>query len=269
MADSSWMNRAEEMAAQVTQQRKSQFQLQGGDWMRDYAGGQLNGVQDRQAPTSQMYQIGARTQIDAAQQQQARGQMQALADQYQRTASGQQAGAGELAVNRQRDAAAAQQFAAANMSRGANAGIAARVASRQLGDLGTNAAGMASQSALADQAAARGQLSGLLGSMRGQDMQFASDQAQLNQQHLLQQGQYGQQTNLANQAAMLQQRGRNDQYGLGLQGQLLGLSDAELRARVAAYQADAAKPKDPGFVGGLMQMGGQALAAYAGRPPAA
>lgn len=253
-----WITQARNRARAVATERNQGFRLQGADWMRDYAGGQLNNAQNRGAPTSQMYQLGARTQIDGAQQAQARGQMQALADSYQRTASGQQAGAGELAVNRQRDAAAAQQFAAANMSRGANAGIMARVASRQLGDLGTNAAGMASQQALADQAAARGQLAGVLGSMRGQDLDYATQQAQLDQQRMMQQGQFGQQTNLANQAAALQQRGMNDQYGLGMLGQLGDISGRELDARTRRYAADASRPPEPDRFGQFLSMAGQA-----------
>jgi hypothetical protein len=150
------------------------------------------------------------------------------------------------------------------MARGANAGIAARAASRQLGDMGTNAAGMASQSALQDQAAARAGLGGLLGQLRGQDLDLAAQNAQLQQQRDMMQGQFGQQTAMANQAAALQQTGMNDQYGLGLMGQYLNTSDAELRARVARAQALAAQGRDGGLFGAGLQAAGGYITARGG-----
>lgn len=228
--------------------RAENFRLQGGDYLRDYAAGQLSGVQGRQAPTMQAAQIDPRMQAAA------RMQMQRLADQYQGVASGQQKGAGELAVGRQMQQAAAAQFAGANMARGANAGIAARAASRSLGDMGTNAAGMSAQSALSDQAAARQGLGGLLGGMREQDLSLAAQNAQFQQQG-----------GLANQAATLQQRGMNDQYGLGLQQQYLSTSDAELRARTQRAAALAAQPRDGGLFGAGLQAAGGYLAAQGGQ----
>ena len=229
------------------------FQMQGGDYLRNYASGQLGGVQGRQAPTAQAQQLAAASQLAGGPQNQVRGQMMNLAGQMQGVADGSQAGAGELAVRRQANQAAANQFAGMNMARGGNAPGAARNAARALGDLGTNAAGMASTSALSDQMNARGQLAGLLQGTRGQDLDFASQNAQLQQQRNLMQGQFGQQTNLANQQAALQQRGMNDQYGLGLMGQYAGVSEAELRARMARagmYQ------EDKGMLPDLLQMGG-------------
>lgn len=253
------LQQQQEEAAQRTQ-------LEGGGMLRDYAQQQMMGAQGRPTPQAQAAQLGQAATIAQGPQGQTRGQMQTLADQLASVSSGQSKGAGELAVGRQAQQAAAQQFAAARMARGANAGIMARAASRQLGDIGTNAAGMASQSALQDQANARGQLGGVLSGMRGQDLDLATQQAQLDQQRMLQQGQFGQQTNLANQAAELQNRQQNDAYSSGMFGNYLGTSDAELRARLQQYGIDAARPKDPGFLGNLLQMGGAALAAYAGRP---
>ena len=240
--------------------------LEGGDMLRGYAQQQMLGAQGRPTPQAQAQQLGPATQIAQGPQGQARGQMQTLADQLASVSSGQAKGAGELAVGRQAQQAAAQQFAAARMARGANAGIMARAASRQLGDLGTNAAGMASQSALQDQANARGQLGGVLSGMRGQDLDLATQQAQLDQQRMLQQGQFGQQTNLANQAAELQSRGLNDAYASGMFGNYLNASDAELRARMQRMGAYGAQGADRGLFGDALQAGGSVLAAYAGRP---
>lgn len=219
------------------------FQMEGANYLRDYASQQLNGAQGRGAP---LLGQGQQVQLDPRQQAMARAQMQGLADQYQGVASGQQRGAGELAVGRQMQQAAAAQFAGANMARGSNAGIMARAASRQLGDMGTNAAGMASQSALQDQANARAGLGGLLSGMRGQDLDLASQDALLAQQR-----------NLANQQSQLQTRGQNDQYGLGLMGQYANVSAEELRARAQRAAALAGNP-DKGNFGQLLQIGGQA-----------
>lgn len=229
------------------------FQLQGADQLRSYAMGQLGGVQGRQAPNATAQQLAAAAQLSGGPQDQVRGRMMSLADQMGAVAGGQQAGAGELAVRRQANQAAANQFAQMNMARGGNAAGAARAAARQLGDLGTNASGMASTAALNDQTNARGQLAGLLGNTRGQDLDFAGQNAQLLQQRNLMQGQFGQQTSLANQQAALQQRGMNDQYGLGLMGQYANLSQAELQARMARAGL---MPQDNGRFGDLLQAGG-------------
>lgn len=225
----------------------SNFQLEGGGMLRGLIGGQLGGVQGRQAPMAQ----GA--QLAGGPQDQARAGQNSLAGQLNAVATGQQAGAGELAVNRQAHAAAANQFAAQGMARGSNAATAARVAAGQLGDIGTNASGMAQQAALSDQQAARGQLAGVYDSMRGQDIGFAGQNANLRQQMAMQ-----------NQNAALQQRGMNDQYGLGLMGQYNQMDQQELMARMQRagllQQANTG-----GMAGDLLQMGGTLGAAALGR----
>lgn len=239
------------------------FQLQGGDMLRGYAEGQLGGVQGRQAPTAQAYQLGAAAQLANGPQDQVRQQQMGLMGQMAGVVNGSQAGAGELAVRRQANQGMAQQIGAANMARGANAGTAARAAAMGIGQMSTNAAGMGREAALSDQMNARGQMAGLMQGMRGQDLDLAGQNAQLLQQRNLMQGQFGQQTNLANQSAALQQRGMNDQYGLGLMGQYAGVSEAELRARMARAGM---LPQDNGMLGDLMQMGGTLGAAYLGGP---
>ena len=224
------------------------FQLQGGDMLRGFAQGQMQGAQGRQAPV-----IG-QTQLAGGPQNQVRQGQMDLAGQLSRVATGQEAGAGELAVNRQANQAAANQFAAGNMARGSNAATAARAAAGNVMDIGTNAAGMASQQALADQASARGQLAGVYDSTRGMDLSFAGQNAQLAQQG-----------NMANQNAALQQRGMNDQYGLGMMGQYANLSAEELRARM--QRAGMLQGQSTGgMAGNLLQMGGTLGTAYLSRP---
>lgn len=215
--------------------------------LQNYAQGQFMGAQGRQAP------MARGSQLAGADQYQSRAGQMGLAGQLNAVATGQEAGAGELAVNRQARTAAANQFAAQNMARGSNAATAARSAAGQLGNIGTNATGLAQQAALSDQQAARGQLAGVYDSMRGADLSFAGQNAQLAQQMAMQ-----------NQNAQLQQSGMNDQYGLGMMGQYANVSQAELNARMQRAGLLAGQQGNQ-LGANLMQMGGSLGAAYLGR----
>lgn len=190
--------------------------------------GYLTGMLDRGAP-----------QMNTGQSDQARNQMQGLAGQLQGIADGSRVGAGEMAVNRQMGQAVAGQQAQAQMARGANAALAARTAARNTADLNVNGAGMAQQAALGDQANAQGQLAGLLGNMRGQDIGVAG--ANMNSQQ------------------------QQQQVQLGALAQMLGIDQAELQAQMNKAQVNAA---DGGILGGLISAGGAIGASYAGRPKA-
>lgn len=176
-------------------------------------------------------------QIDYGQSQQARGQMQGLAGQLQGVAGGQAKGAGELAVDRQMNQAAAAQQAMARISRGSNAALAARQAARNTADMGVAAAGQGQIAALQDQAAARGQLQQLLGGMRGQDLQ----------------------TNQIQQ----QQQAQNAQQQLSYLAQLMGIDQQRLQYALAQNQIAGA---DTGHLGSLLQAAGTIGGAVAGGP---
>lgn len=230
-------------------QRPENFRLEGGDMLRGYAQQQMMGAQGRTAPTV------TAAQLAGGPQDQVRAQQMGLLNRMAAVERGDQAGAGELAVNRQAATARGNQFGMAAMARGANAGMAARAGARALGDLGVNAAGMAQQAAAGDQAAARSAMIGLADSTRGQDLSFAGQNANLMQQ-----------AGLANASNTLAQRGMNDQYGLGLMGQYANISDAELRARMARAGILQQQAQGSGFAGDLLQAGGTMGAAYLGRP---
>lgn len=172
--------------------------------------------------------------MNTAQVNQARGQQQQLGDMLFRTANGQQAGAGELAVQRQANRALANQTSTAQMARGANAALAARNAARNSADIGVNAAGQAGIAQLNDVTAAQSQLGQLLGTQRAQDIQVAG----------------------ANQQAELGQR----QLQLGALAQMLGVDEATLRQDLAKRGLNM---QDQGMLGTLLQVGGQVGAAYA------
>ena len=135
----------------------------------------LDQMLGRQAPT-----------MDAGQADQSRAQQQQLAGMLFRQAQGKQAGAGEMAVNRQANQALAQQTAQSQMARGANAALAQRQAARSSADIGVNAAGQASIAQMQDQQSAQNQLGGLLGQTRQQDIGTAqgNQAAQMQQQQV-------------------------------------------------------------------------------------
>ncbi len=191
-----------------------------------YQTGYLKDLLQRQAP-----------QMNTAQSDQSRGEQNQLAQMLFRQSTGQQAGAGELAVNRQVGNAQANQTATAQMARGANAALAGRTAARMNADIGVNGAGQAAQAQMQDQTNARSQLGGLLDATRGQDVQVAG----------------------ANQQAQLAQQ----QAQLAGLAQMLGVDQATLTAALGKAQA---QMQDKGVAGGLIQTGGQILAQYAGRP---
>lgn len=163
-------------------------------------------------------------QVDAYQSNQTREQQQQLAQMLQAQASGQKAGAGEMAVNRQVGQAQAQQTAQASMARGANSALAARNAARMQSDIGVNGAGMAAQAQMQDQQGARNQLAGLLGTQRQQDIGLAQ----------------------GNQQAAMQQQ----QLQLAALAQMLGVDKAALEQDLKKREIDAA---DKGNAGALMQ----------------
>ena len=228
----------------------------------DYASQQLShqvdGAQGRAAPQAQTAQMGPAQQLASGPQNQAReGQMQ-TANRLGAVASGQQAGAGELAVNRQVSAQTAAQASAARMARGSNAALAYRNAARNTMDIGQAGAGQAAAAQMQDQQAANAQLGQMYGQMRGQDVDVASQNAQLGQQAMIQQAQMGQQTSLANLQAQLAQSGMNDQQQMAAMQQMLGWDQTKLQAQLQGAQL---KSQDKGILAGLFSGGGQALAA--------
>lgn len=162
-----------------------------------------------------------------------------------RIASGQEAGAGELAVGRMAGRAIADQQAMAAAQRGGNAALAARGAARNVADIGTNAAGQSREAAMADQMQASNMLT-----------QGIQGRAQLEQN-----------TNLANMDAELKARGMDDAARIAYLSQMTGLTQAELQARISLAgiqsQYDLGRrelDKTPGvgarMLGGILQAGG-------------
>ncbi len=201
-----------------------------GKFGADFAQGQLAGVGNRTAP-----------QFASQEAAQARLQQAQLAQMLHAQASGQTAGAGELAVNRQVGQANAAQQAQAMMARGQNSALAQRGAARNTADIGVNGAGQAAIAQMGDQQNAQQQLAGLLGNMRGQDIGIGQ----------------------GNQQAQLSQTGMNDSATGMYLGNLLGFDQAQLQAMFARQGLMSA---DKGLTGPLLAAGGQIGAAAAQNP---
>ncbi len=239
--------RAEEAA-----RRQQMATTQSGDWIRNQTMQGMLDAQGRAAPQAGRTQIGqvstyGGATINQGPQDQFRARELALADRLTGISTGAQQGAGELAVQRQGQRAAAQQIGMARMQRGAGAGMAGLTAARNVGNLGIATAGQAQQAAMGDQQMANQTLSGLLGQGRGADIGLATSQAGMQQQaglasmdarnqRVFQQAGLDQATSLANMQARLQQTGMNDQAALGYLAQLYGLDVAEMQARLQAEQ---------------------------------
>lgn len=200
-------------------------------------------AQGRAAP------VFSAAQLDMGPQGQSRQGMMDVAGRLGGIANGMTPGAGELAVNRQLSAAQAAQNSAARMARGANSALVYRNAMRNQADMGLAGAGQAAAAQMQDQTAANQQLTSLYGTMRGQDIGVAGENAQLTQQ-----------ANMANQGAQLTQQQMNDARQIQALGQQLGWDQARINAELA--KAGIAM-NDKGILPGLIQGGGQALAAYA------
>jgi hypothetical protein len=183
----------------------------------------LSGVDNRTAPQAQQQSAFAPMQMQQAQQ-------------LQGIASGQQQGAGELAVQRQVQRALAGQQAAARMARGGNAALAGM---RNSSGIALGGVGQAQQAAMGDQMNAQGMLTQALGQGRGQDQQMQ----------------------LANLDAQLRSRGMDDQQRIAFLQQLTGMDAAQLQAKMQAY---AAGTQDKGMAGSLLAAGGQVLGSALG-----
>lgn len=198
---------------------------------------QLGGLATAQAPSMQA------SQLNGDQMAQSRAGAYGVANRLGGIAGGQQAGAGELAVNRQLGQAQAQQTAMARSQRGANSSIAARNAARNSMDMSQAGAGQAAQAQMADQQAANAQLGQLYGSMYGQDAQVAAQNAQLQQQAAM-----------SNQDAVLKSRALNIQA----LGEQRGWSQAQIDLELKRAGVGVA---DKGIVAGLFGGGGSMMAA--------
>lgn len=177
----------------------------------------------------------AAPQLDPSQQAQFRAMQMAQAQQLQGVASGQQQGAGELAVQRQVANAQAAQQAQAMMARGGqNAALAYRGAANAQAGIGLQGAGQSQQAAMQDQMQAQGLLSGALQNGRQGDIGFAGQNAQL-------------------------QAGQN-QLQLGYTNALGTMDANQLNAQTAAFTAG---QQNKGLLGSLISAGGQAASAGA------
>ena len=207
----------------------------------------LGGYDQAQAGLGQLGQSQAPQvygqQLNPYQMDQSRGGMMDTANRLGGIASGQQQGAGEMAVNAQVGRANAAQNSAARMSRGANAALAYRNAMRNQADIGLAGAGQAGQARMQDQAQANAQLGQMYGQMYGQDAAVAGQNAAL-----------GQQAQLANQQAALQNRALQIQA----YGQQLGWSQAQIDEELKKAGIEAA---DKGILASAFSGVGGAMAA--------
>lgn len=236
----------------------------GQDFLRKQLDDLYGHGRDRAAPQANAATLGAAAQLDQGQANQARGQMQDLASRLTGIATGNAPGAGEMAVNRQAGQALSNQDAMARMGRGPMAALSGRNAMRNSADITTNAAGQAAIAQRQDQDSANSMLGNTLGTMRGQDLGAAGQNAQFNQQRMLQQGGFNQQANMGNAQMQQQQMQINDSARQNYLNQLLGLDQQKFQNQMGI---NGLAMQDKGIFPGVLQAAGGVLGAYAGRPP--
>lgn len=240
-------------------------------YVADVVGQGISGAQGRPAPQAGMTNLGQAAtgqaaQIDTNPQNQFRGMQMQQANSLLAQALGNEKGAGELAVERQAQNAIAAQRAGARSARGAMGGMAGLQAARNASMISGDAIGQAQQASMQDKANANALLNQALQGGRGQDIGLATSQAGFGQQMNLAnmqalndrsalQGQLNQGTSLANLQAQLQQTGMNDAAINNYLSQLLGMNIAEM-------QTGAGMAQQPGYLGGLLNTGGQVLGSY-------
>jgi hypothetical protein len=233
------------------------------DYINEQIRGALTGVGNRQAPQAQGVRVGSVSTIAGGDQAAARQGLMDLVGRQQAIATGQQEGAGELAVNRQIQRALGAQQSNTRMARGPAVASAFRAGARQSADIGQAGAGMAQGAAMQDAQNANQMIAGVLGQTRGQDIGIAAQNMDAQNQRTFQQAGLDQATSLANMQARLQAMGMNDQAALGYLAQMAGMNRDEMMARL---QQEAAGMAQPGLLGSLLSAGGTIGAAYAGRP---
>src|SRR6476646_8809802 len=156
------------------------------------------------APTAQAAQAQAAA-LDASQQAQFRAMQSGLAGQLAQTAAGQGPSLAVLQGQQGRQSQiAAQRAQAASAGPGVNPALLQRSLAPNATQAALGTAGQMIMGRLSEQQAAQQALGGMLAQARGQDVDLASQQAQLRQQAALQNAGFSQQANLANQQAMLQ-----------------------------------------------------------------
>lgn len=221
--------------------------------------GQAGGVQ---APNMQAAHI-RQMQSGGTGGQFGRGQEQ-LAQQLQLQAMGQGPSLATSQYENAMGSGIAAQMAMARSGTGPQ-GAAMRGAAQNVGSMTQNLAGQAAQARIQEQMLARQQLAGVLQQGRGQSLQASQFDANAQNQRLMQMGQFGQQANLQNQQAWLQNQGQQNQYGLGLRELELANARGESEARMGLHQMRSQQPKEPDFATKMLSGGGMALANVFGK----
>ncbi len=227
------------------------FLLPGFENRRDGLNRDISGAGGVQAPQARAAQIGGFQRAGLGGP--FRGGQQQLIGQLQQQAQGLGPSLATGQFDRSLQQGIAAQQAQANTGVG-NQALAGRQAAQNIGGITQDLAGQAAQARIQEQMGARQQLAGVLGTARGQELAGSQfDAGQFNQRALAQAG-FNQQTGLANQSSVLQNRGQQNSFGLGLRE--LELQNA--RSQQQGQQGFAGS-QGPGVGTQLLNGGGSAL----------
>lgn len=126
-----------------------------------------------------------RTAMDLAAQAELRGQQQGLIGSLQGTIAGTNPSVAALMLRQETERNVANQYALAQAANGMNTGMAQRTAMINAADINQQAIGQKAMLRAQEIAAAQGQLGGVLGGARGQDIDVSGQQARMDQERIL------------------------------------------------------------------------------------
>lgn len=192
-------------------------------------------VENRDTPQMKAAKLGQAATINQKQQDQFRRGQLDLAYQLQQQAAGKGPSLAQSQLRQGTDRNLAQAMAMAGSGRG-NSALQMRQLGQQRAMIGQQAGQQAADLRMQEQMAAQQQLAGVLSGGRGQDIGLATDQANLKQQRMLNQGQLQQQAAANNQAAVLQNRGLSDAQVRYLMGEKLGQDQQLAQNRIMGQQ---------------------------------
>lgn len=194
------------------------------------------------------------TQLNTTNYDQVRGQQQGLFSGLGEQAAGRGPSAAVMAGNAQRDSNLTQAAALQNGRRGQSAGVGIRAAGNQVAAGNQQASQTQAVGQANEMAAARAQQQGLLGTMAGQDIGVAGQNAQLGQGNNQFNANLGQQNGQFNAQSTNQMGQFNANLGqnaaLANQNAQLGIGNAELqqRARQEGLSYSNLEPEQQGFL---------------------
>lgn len=249
----------------------NKLKLENSAQLNNMGQGMFDDAQGRQSAQAKAAQLGSMQNANTTREDQFRGQQMGLADVLTRRAQGM--GGPSLAEQQMRAGNDANMKAALSMAAGARGGsspLAQKGVAQNLAGMNQQTNQQAMQMRAQEQMQAENSLGALLAQGRGADQNTALANQQWQNQGTMQQGQFNQQTNLANLQAQMNQRQLNDarqqaawenMFGVGQANQRGQMQSDQINAGIAGANAAANAAMQGGLLNTAGGLGGAAIMA--------